>query len=96
MDCVKLYFKQSLIGVLTYNSNDQVYMFIKNKFFTNDYIKNVMGINDDKEIYYSKSLFSFFLSFVKRYGANEVGDEYQKLLKITEYDFDKNQFWIGA
>jgi hypothetical protein len=25
-----------------------------------------------------------------------VGDEYQKLLKITEYDFDKNQFWIGA
>jgi hypothetical protein len=96
MDCVKLYFKQSLIGVLTYNSNDQVYMFIKNKFFTNDYIKNVMGINDDKEIYYSKNLFSFFLSFVKRYGANEVGDEYQKLLKITEYDFDKNQFRIGA
>jgi hypothetical protein len=25
-----------------------------------------------------------------------VGDEYQKLLKITEYDFDKNQFRIGA
>ena len=59
MDCVKLYFRQSLVGVLTYNSNDEVYVFVKNKFFANEYIKNVIGINDDKEIYYSKHLFSF-------------------------------------
>ena len=50
MDCIKLYFRQSLVGVLTYNSNDEVYVFVKNKFFANEYIKNVIGINDDKEI----------------------------------------------
>ena len=96
MDCVKLYFRQTLIGVLTYNKNDEVYMFVKNKFFANEYIKNVIGINDDKEIYYSKHLFSFFLSFLKRYGNSEARDEYKELLRITECDFDKNQFWIGA
>ena len=96
MDCVKLYFRQTLIGVLTYNKNDEVYMFVKNKFFANEYIKNVIGINDDKEIYYSKHLFSFFFSFLKRYGNSEASDEYKELLRITECDFDKNQFWIGA
>ena len=60
--------------------------------------------NEDKFARYRMVGYSFqgyatfggMLAFVKRYGANEVGDEYQKILKITEYDFDKNQFWIGA
>ena len=96
MDCVKLYFKESLIGVLTYKANDETYIFVKNKFFDNEYIKGIIGINDEKEIYYSKRLFSFFLSFLKRYGTTSDKGEYQDLLDITKLDFDKNQFWIGA
>jgi len=96
MDCVKLYFKEALIGVLTYNSNDKRYIFVKNRFFENEYIKNVIGINDDKEIYYSPRLFSFFVSFLKRYGSDTSEGEYEQLLSITKLNFDKNQFWIGA
>ena len=96
MDCVKLYYKDLLIGVLTYNSNDNKYIFVKNRFFENEYIKSVIGINDDKEIYYSPRLFSFFVSFLKRYGTGESVDEYQELLNITKLNFDKNQVWIGA
>jgi hypothetical protein len=96
MDCVKLYFKDSLIGVLTYDEKHEQYIFIKNKFFKNKYIQDVIGLNDHNEVYYSKNLFSFFFSFLKRYGSNEVENQYQELVKIANFDFDKNQFWIGA
>ena len=95
MDCVKLYFKDSLIGVLTYDSNCSQYVFVKNKFFENVYIQEIMGIND-KEVYVSKHLFSFFFTFLKRYGNQECSNEYQELLNIANLDLDKNQFWIGA
>ena len=95
MDCVKLYFKESLIGVLTYNNDSSQYVFVKNKFFDNTYIKEVMGINE-KEVYVSKNLFSFFFTFLKRYGNQECSDEYQELINIAKLDLDKNQFWIGA
>lgn len=96
MDCVKLYFKESLIGVLTYDNKQEQYIFVKNKFFTNKYIQDVIGLNDNEEVYYSKDLFSFFFSFLKKYGSNNADDEYEELVKIASYDFDKNQFWIGA
>ena len=35
MDCVKLYYKDSLIGVLTYDLRLKRYLFVKNKFFDN-------------------------------------------------------------
>ena len=95
MDCIKLYFKDTLIGVLTYNSESDKYMFIKNKFFNNKYIEDAMGLSD-KEVYISKNLFSFFLVFLKRYGNEEYDHEYNELIKIANLDFDKNQFWIGA
>lgn len=95
MDCVKLYFKDSLIGVLTYDYKNNRYVFVKNKFFTNKYIHEVMGLNE-KEVYCSKSLFSFFLTFLKKYGNGDPGDEYKELVRIANLDFDKNQFWIGA
>ena len=96
MDCVKLYFKEQLIGVLTYDEKKEIYIFVKNKFFQNKYIQDVIGINDKDEVYCSKTLFSFFLSFLGRYSQGEFEDEYQELLKIANFDFDKNQFWIGA
>lgn len=95
MDCVKLYFKDTLIGVLTYNDQTDKYMFIKNKFFNNKYIEDVMGLSD-KEVYISKSLFSFFLVFLKKYGNEEYDHEYNELIKIAGLNIDKNQFWIGA
>ena len=95
MDCVKLYFKETLIGVLTYNEKIDQYVFVKNKFFNNKYIEDVIGLND-QEVYFSKNLFSFFFSFLKRYGEEEYNDEYQELLKIANLKIDKNQFWIGA
>lgn len=95
MDCVKLYFKDNLIGILTYNEEEQHYIFVKNKFFSNKYIESVIGLND-KEVYYSNNLFSFFLSFLRKYGDKEYENEYQELIKIAGLDFDKNQFWLGA
>ena len=96
MDCVKLYFKDNLVGVLTYNKNEETYMFVKNKFFANEYIKTAIGINDDKEVYYSRHLFSFFLLFLKKYGKENANSEYEELVNIANVNFDKNQFWIGA
>ena len=95
MDCVKLYFKETLIGVLTYNEKIEQYVFVKNKFFNNKYIEDVIGL-DDQEVYFSRNLFSFFFSFLRRYGNKDYNDEYQELLKIANLKIDKNQFWIGA
>ena len=58
-------------------------------------MNNFNGLNE-KEVYCSKSLFSFFLSFLKKYGNSEPSDEYKELVRIASLDFDKNQFWIGA
>ena len=96
MDCVKLYFKENLIGILPYDNKNNRYIFVKNKFFNNKYIEDIIGINESTEVYYSSSLFSFFFSFLKRYGNKEYENEYDELVKIAGLDFDKNQFWIGA
>ena len=96
MDCVKLYFKENLIGVLTYDEKSETYIFVKNKFFNHKYIHDLIGINETDEVYRSKTLFSFFLTFLLRYGKSGFENEYEELLKIASLDFDKNQFWIGA
>jgi hypothetical protein len=96
MDCVKLYFKDSLIGVLTFNQKKNVYIFVKNKFFNNKYINEVVGLNDHDEVYLSSGLFSFFFSFLNRYSNHEYDNEYEELVRIASLDFDKNQFWIGV
>ena len=95
MDCVKLYFKDNLIGVLTYDNKSQKYIFVKNKFFNNHYIESVIGLNDN-EVYSSENLFSFFFSFLHKYSENKYENEYEELVKIASMDFDKSQFWIGA
>ncbi len=96
MDCVKLYFKDKLIGVLTYDERSACYIFVKNKFFTNKYIQTAMGLNKDKEVYYSSELFSFFVTFLKKYGEKTYENEYEELVRVANFDLDKNQFWIGA
>ena len=96
MDCVKLYFKDNLIGVLTYDIKNNKYIFIKNKFFDNQYIHDVIGLNKKQEVYYSNSLFSFFFSFLSKYGNKNCENEYEELLRVANLEFDKNQFWIGA
>ena len=96
MDCVKLYFKDNLIGVLTYDIKNSRYIFVKNKFFNNKYIQDIIGIDGVQEVYYSPSLFSFFFTFLKKYGNNDYKNEYEELTKIASLDFDKNQSWIGA
>ena len=96
MDCIKLYFKDNLIGVLTYNDKEKKYLFVKNKFFNNQYLHEIMGLKIDKEVYCSSSLFSFFLTFVKKYGADDEKNDFEKLIEIANIEFDRNQFWIGA
>lgn len=96
MDCVKLYFKESLIGVLTNDIKNERYIFVKNKFFTNKYIQDIMGLKDSQEVYYSSNLFSFFLSFLKKYGNAENNDSYQELVRIANLNLDRNQFWVGV
>lgn len=96
MDCVKLYFKNDLIGILTYDDKKDAYLFVKNKFLNNAYIENVMGLKEGKEVYYSPNLFSFFFAFINKYSDKKYDNEYDELVKIAKMDFDKNQFWIGA
>ena len=95
MDCVKLYFKDSLIGVLTFDSKNNRYIFVKNKFLDNAYIENVIGLNEN-EVYYSGCLFSFFLSFFNKYSDKEYEREFDELVRIAKLDLDRNQFWIGV
>lgn len=96
MDCVKLYFKESLIGVLTYDNKNNRYIFVKNKFFSNAYIETIIGLNSTQEVYYSPSLFSFFFNFFIKYSKEKYEDEYEELVRIANLNFDKNQFWLGV
>ena len=103
MDCVKLFYKEELLGVLTYQ-NPQ-YVFVKNSNFSNKSMLTHIGLND-KDEYYSSKLFTFFYKFipdenrsdiVEKAGIdNNLDSEYEKLKKIAKLDLNKNQFWIGA
>ena len=102
MDCVKLFYKDELLGVLTYK-NPQ-YIFVKNNNFSNKNIFNHMGLKEKNE-YYSNKLFTFFYKFIpeksrfdilEKAGINHDADnEYEMLKKIAKLDLNKNQFWIG-
>ena len=102
MDCVKLYYKDELFGILTYN--EPQYIFVKNDKFSKKMMFNHMGLQEKNE-YYSSKLFSFFYKFIpentrvdiidKEGIDNNVDSEYEKLKKIAKLDLNKNQFWIG-
>lgn len=96
MDCVKLYFKENLIGVLTHDDKNNQYIFVKNKFFNNEYVQYIIGLNNNQEVYYSQGLFSFFFSFFAKYSKEFYNNEYEELVRIANLDFDKNQFWLGV
>lgn len=101
MDCVKLYYKDELVGILTYK--EPQYIFVKNdKFSKPDLVKHI-GLSDKNE-YYSNRLFTLFLRFIPQksrsdllgmIGANESDNEYDVLKKVAKLDLNKNQFWIG-
>lgn len=103
MDCVKLFYKEELLGVLTY-SNPQ-YIFVKNENFKDKNMLTHLGLNEKKE-YYSSNLFTFFYKFIpgeervdiiKKANIDYKNDnEYEKLKKIALLDLNKNQFWIGV
>ena len=101
MDCVKLYYKDELVGILTYK--EPQYIFVKNdKFSNNDLVKHI-GLKDKNE-YYSSHLFSFFMRFIpnkerlditSKAGILDDDNDYEMLKKIASLDLNKNQFWIG-
>ena len=102
MDCVKLFYKEELFGILTYN--EPQYVFVKNDNFSNKKMFNHMGLTDKNE-YYSNQLFTFFYKFIpdvsridviEKAGIDvSVDDEYEKLKKVAKLDLNKSQFWIG-
>ena len=51
MDCVKLYYKDELIGVLTYK--EPQYIFVKNDKFSNPELVSHIGLKEKNE-YFSK------------------------------------------
>ena len=57
MDCVKLYYKDELLGILTYK--EPQYIFVKNDKFSNPNLISHIGLKDKNE-YYSDKLFTFF------------------------------------
>ena len=103
MDCVKLFYKEELLGVLTYK-NPQ-YIFVKNGNFSNKSMLEHIGLND-KDEYYSNKLFTFFYKFIPSIERNDIiekaginvseDDEYEKLKKVAKLDLNKNNFWIGV
>ena len=95
MDCVKLYFKDNLIGILTYDSKSRRYIFVRNIMYKNSYIDEVMGIGDE-EVTFSQYLFSFFFSFLSKYSDPNYDNEYNELVRIASMNLDKNQFWLGV
>ena len=95
MDCVKLYFKDNLIGILTYDDKNKKYVFVRNTLYKNTYIDIVMGIGNE-EVTFSDYLFSFFFSFLSKYSKPDYDNEYKELLRIASSNLDKNQFWLGV
>ena len=101
MDCVKLYYKDDLVGILTYQ--EPQYIFVKNDKLSNNELVKYIGLNDKNE-YYSNKLFTFFLMFIpqksridiiNKAGIEQTDSDYQILRKIASLDLNKNQFWIG-
>lgn len=103
MDCVKLFYKEELLGILTYK--EPQYIFVKNNNFSNKNMLEHIGLND-KDEYYSRNLFTFFYKFipsnermdvVEKAGIKiEEDNEYEKLKKVAKLNLNKNQFWIGV
>lgn len=94
MNCIKLYFRSDLIGVLTYING--TYTFVKNKFYNNNYILDLVGVKDDKEVYVSKDMFKFFYNFILRYPSDKNLNEFSRLVEIGKLDLNRSQFWIGV
>ena len=102
MDCVKLFYKDELMGILTYK--EPQYIFVKNDKFSNKNMLEHIGLKDKNE-YYSNRLFTFFNKFIpdetredviEKAGINKDCDnEYEMLKKVASLDLNKNQFWIG-
>lgn len=102
MDCIKLYYKDELLGVLTHQNCN--YIFVKNDKFSDKNMFSHIGLKEKNE-YYSSRLFTFFYKFIpentrvdiiEKAGINkEKDDEYEILKKIANLDLNKNQFWIG-
>lgn len=101
MDCVKLYYKDELVGILTYK--EPHYIFVKNDKFSNNELINHIGLKEKNE-YYSNKLFTFFLRFIpqksridvtEKVDIKENDNDYEVLKKVATLDLNKNQFWIG-
>ncbi len=102
MDCVKLFYKEELIGILTYK--EPQYIFVKNDKFSNQNMFKHLGLKEKNE-YFSKHLFTFFYKFIPENSRTDIIEkagikkehdtEYEMLKKVAKLDLNKNQFWIG-
>lgn len=102
MDCVKLYYKDELLGILTYNTSR--YIFVKNDRFSNPNLLKYVGLCDKNE-YFSDHLFGFFYKFIPEKKREDIilkagisiekDSEYEILKKVAKLDLNKSQFWIG-
>lgn len=101
MDCIKLYYREELVGILTYK--EPQYIFVKNDKFSNLNLVKHIGLKDKNE-YYSNNLFTFFYKFIpensrvdiiKKAGIHIEDSAYEILKKVAKLDLNKNQFWIG-
>ena len=101
MDCVKLYYKDELLGILTYK--EPRYIFVKNEKFSNQNVCRCIGLNEKIE-YFSDRLFTFFYKFIPedsrvdiidKAGIEKSDSDLEKLKKIARLNLNKNQFWIG-
>ena len=102
MECVKLFYKEELMGILTYK--EPQYIFVKNDKFSNKTIFSNIGLKEKNE-YYSNNLFTFFYKFIPEKSRTDIlnkaginidkDSEFDMLKKVAKLDLNKCQFWIG-
>lgn len=98
---LKLYYKESLIGQLSFVNEDFIFNVDEN--FNDFFILKTLNFENEKE-FRSKNLFFIFLRFIPEKTRTDIikeakikkdDDIFTVLNKVADLNLDKDQFWIG-
>lgn len=98
---VKLFFKNDLIGALSYVDNN--FNFVVDDKYENEFVLNLLNFSKGKE-FTSPHLFFIFDRFVPKKTRTDIYKEakikkednvFEILYKVAALNLDKDQFWIG-
>lgn len=100
-ETIKLYFKDSLIGNLSYVKDE--FIFKVDDIYDDFFVLKTIGFDKEK-VFNSKNLFFIFLRFIPHKERTDIIKEakiiaedsvFEILKKVSKINIDKDQFWIG-